>query len=150
KNGSRAQPQEHRDPHLVHLGRQIAAARGVELTLHQPLHQMNNRDFASLHLQSPSRFETKQTSSDNYSLQPRSTSLQPATRVVEIAKNKNAILLHFFNRGNQRHASRRQQELVKRSYASVIASNCFSNRINANNANPEAKSDAVSLVPLEA
>src|SRR5579884_3231732 len=57
QNFCRAQAEQHRDPHLVHLRRQVTTSRRIELPLHESFHQVDNGYIAALHLQSARRFE---------------------------------------------------------------------------------------------
>src|SRR5581483_1983234 len=105
QNLGRAEAEQNRDSHLVHLGREISAARGIELALHQRFHQVDHGDIAALHLQSPRSFEAQQATANDDRPQPRPGSLQKLTRVIEIAEDEHAIFHYVFNRGNDGHAA---------------------------------------------
>ena len=44
------QAKQDRDAHLIHLGGKITTSRGIKLAFHQPVHQVDHRHVASLHL----------------------------------------------------------------------------------------------------
>ena len=59
-------------PRLFHLARaRYIAARGIELTLHQRVGEMNDGDVAALHLQAARGFEAQQSAADDDSLAAR-------------------------------------------------------------------------------
>src|SRR5579864_2645800 len=110
---------------------------------------MDNCHFASLHLQTARRLQSKQAASNHYGLQPWPAALEQGARVVEVTEYKDAFLLHLFNRRNQREAAGRQQELIEGSNTSVVARNGLGSRIDADNANAKSQIDFVLLVPIE-
>src|SRR5262249_47317500 len=48
------QTKQNRDAHLIHLFGKVAAAGGIELAFHQPLHQVDDGYIASLNLKATS------------------------------------------------------------------------------------------------
>jgi len=86
---------------------------------------MHNRDFAPLYLKASSRFQSEQPSADHDCLESRATALKQRSGIVEIAKYKHTIFFNVLDRGDERHASSGQQELVKRGDTAIVAGNSF-------------------------
>src|SRR6185437_11591160 len=96
-----AEAEQNRDAHLVHLGREISAPSGIQLSLHQGFHKVDNCDVTALDLYPACGFEAKQTAANDNGFQPWTRTLQQLARVVEITEDEDAILLYVFNGRNQ-------------------------------------------------
>src|SRR6185312_10020254 len=150
KHFRRAQAEQNRDSHLIHLGRKIATTRGIELPLHECFHQVHYGDIATLDLQSAGSFEAKEPAADNHGFQPWTRSFEQLAGVIKVAKNEDAIFLDVLDRWNQRHTAGGEKQLVVAGDATVVAGDGLCDRVNVNDAHAQPEFDAVLLVPFKA
>ena len=61
--------QHHPDAEAFDAPLQILAARGIQLALHQRIHEVNHRDLAAAHLQTARRFQAQQSAADDHRFQ---------------------------------------------------------------------------------
>jgi hypothetical protein len=129
---------------------EVTAADEIELTLHERVHQMDDRDFASAHLQAASGFQPEEAAADDNRLSARVRAIDEGARVVEVAENIDTSLVGAFDRRNERGAARGKKEFVEQSKAAVVASDGFGDRVNVSDADAESQANAVFLIPVEA
>ena len=83
------------------------------MAFHERVHQLDDGDVAALDLQAARGFKAKQTAADHDGFDPFAGTLEQRASVIEIAKNKNAVLSRALHRRNQWNASRGQEKLVE-------------------------------------
>src|SRR5262249_41492290 len=78
-----------------------------------------------------------------------SRTIEQRSRVIQRTKNIHALFLRSVHRGDQRCASRSEQELVKLSYASVVSQNRLADRMDIDNAHTQTQANVIVLIPIK-
>ena len=146
---SRRAPQHHADAEVFHLARQVVAAIGIELALHERGHQVHDGHVTSAHLQTPRGFEAKQAAADDHGFDAGMRALEQLARVVERPEREHVLLVEAFDRRPERRTAGREKQRVVRHDAAVISSDGLQFRVDVGDADAEAQLDVVAQIPFE-
>ena len=115
-----AASEEHADAQGFHPRRQVAPTRGIELTLHEGVHQVHDRDVAALHLEASRRFETEQPAADHDGPGAGSGAAEQGARVVERAEREHPVLVEPFDGRHPGGAAGREEQGVEGGHGAVL------------------------------
>src|SRR5579883_662382 len=109
---------------------------------------MDNRYITSADLKAARRFEAEQAATNDRNSEPRPCFLHENPRIVQGSKHVHVSFVHTWNRGNERAASRRKNQLVVAGYSTTVAEDCVSFTIDAGNPHAQTSADPMASVPV--
>ena len=148
-DGLGAASEQHADAQGFHPRRQVAATRGIELTLHERVHQVHDRHVAALHLEAARRLETEQPAADHDGLGAGPGAAEQRARVVERAEREHAVLVEPFDGRHPGGAAGREEQGVEGGHGAVLRRHGLRDRVDVRDAAADAQLDVVALVPFD-
>ena len=85
--------EEHLNAKLFHAELEVAAADGIELAFHQAVHEVDDFNVATLHLETARGFETEEAAANDNRLGLRTRAGQQGLGVSDGAKGVDAVLI---------------------------------------------------------
>ena len=148
-NCRRRSAQQDANAEVLHLAGEVAACVGIELPFHQRRHEVHDGDITALNLQAARCLEAEQSTADHNRSHARSGLLEQLPRVVERPEGEHPISFEPRDRRLERGTTGCQQQRVVLGHAPIVTGDGFHLGIDVDDADAQAKTDVVVLIPLE-
>jgi len=122
--------------------------RPVELTLHQPRHQVHDRDFHAAQLETVGGFEPEQSAADDHRVRLRLRSRDHRFGIRDVPVSDDAGKIDARDRQDERVRSRRQQHTVVGRTRSIRRMNHPLRAVDLRDRLADMQRDAVLVIPF--